>query len=203
MQLCPVTWQLWKRALWVQSVTLGQENHRDVRAQLQVWNVPVVPAGRAGDSARSPHHPWVCISVKSPKQREESEPSQKKKKNQLFVLISRVSLPFPSLECLMVFFLPLWLSSWLQRRRKNECEREGVEKGDWIPWQGLSPALSRQSVMELLAVEVLWIQQCRAGIRECQGWNLCSHLLNNCSPLVMGERVENYFWPGGRVDFLA
>lgn len=35
LQLCRVTCQVWKRALWVQNVTLAQENHRDVRDQLQ------------------------------------------------------------------------------------------------------------------------------------------------------------------------
>lgn len=111
----------------------------------------------------------------------------------------------------MVFFLPLCLSSWLQKSRKSERERKRGKRGR-IGFPGRrclqsSPGFRGKAgcdgAVGCVWLLVLWIQAGRAGIRECQVWNLCSHLLNNCSPLVMGERVENYFWPGGRVDFLA
>lgn len=56
-------------------------------------------AGRGGDSARSPH-PILGLHWES----------QNRVKNQLLILISRVSLPFPRLECFMVVLIPFSLS---------------------------------------------------------------------------------------------
>lgn len=109
MQLCQVTCQLWKRALWVQNVTLGQEHHRDVRDQLQEARLALGCAcGVCRERLCKVTTPSLGLHFSEVTKTQERVRTISK--NQLFVLISRVSLPFPGLECFRVFFLPVFLS---------------------------------------------------------------------------------------------